>query len=202
MTSSTHGPWKSQTKRLKYTSKKKNQTPRNGGELPEQQGGVTQPWITGSHVSSFYLSVNEGRQNSNGNEKVKVQFCTGVVSKRISMKINLLFLCARVNHWEQAGKAVSCCETSPANRKFNWKGIKKLVHCTGIHTALVTQEAGRLEGSVWPEVQSAQHRVRRLQKPSPDWKNPVLQRNAQCSRSAWNGISLSLISHFSSQSSN
>lgn len=24
--------------------------------------------------------------------------------------------------------------------KFNWKGIKKLVHCTGIHTALVTQE--------------------------------------------------------------
>lgn len=27
--------------------------------------------------------------------------------------------------------------------KFNWKGIKKLVHCTGIHSALVTQEAGR-----------------------------------------------------------
>lgn len=44
------------------------------------------------------LPVSEGRQNSNGNGKVKVQFCTGVVSKRISMKINLLFLCARVSH--------------------------------------------------------------------------------------------------------
>lgn len=30
--------------------------------------------------------------------------------------------------------------------KFNWKGIKKLVHCPGLHTALVTQEAGRGTG--------------------------------------------------------
>lgn len=44
------------------------------------------------------LPVSEGRQNSSGNGKVKVQFCTGVVSKKISRKINLLFLCARVSH--------------------------------------------------------------------------------------------------------
>lgn len=44
------------------------------------------------------LPVSQGGQNSNGNGKVKVQFCTEVVSKRISMKTNLLFLCARVSH--------------------------------------------------------------------------------------------------------
>lgn len=46
------------------------------------------------------LPVSEERQNSSANGKVKfkVQFCTGVVSKKISRKINLLFLCARVSH--------------------------------------------------------------------------------------------------------
>lgn len=35
--------------------------------------------------------------------------------------------------------------------KFNWKGIKKLVHCPGIPTALVNQSRkleGELEGPV------------------------------------------------------
>lgn len=40
--------------------------------------------------------------------------------------------------------------------EFNWKGIKKLVHCAGIHTALVTQEAGR---GGWKALSNLEFRV-------------------------------------------
>lgn len=40
-------------------------------------------------------------------------------ARGFSMKVNLIFLCARVSHWEQAGMSVTYCETSPANGRLN-----------------------------------------------------------------------------------